>query len=53
MPLTKKNTGSTSSAKKLDNKTIMITKSKVDWNALFAKKNKAMNDLLAKSKLLS
>jgi hypothetical protein len=53
MPLSKKNTGSISSTKKLENKAIMITKSKVDGNTLFPKKTKAMNDLLAKSKLLS
>ena len=53
MSLTKKNTGRRSSAKRMENKTVFITKSKDAENSPFAKKIKTMNSLLVKAKLLS
>ena len=53
MSLTKKSTSRRSSVKREENKTIIITKSKSAGDAPFAKKIKAMNALLGKTKLLS
>lgn len=53
MPLTKQNKSRTSSIKRAENKTVIITKSRSTGNSPFAKKVKAMNILLGKAKLLS
>lgn len=53
MPETKKNTNQRSSAKRVKNKTIIVTKSKSKEDSPFAKKIKAMNTLLGKATLLS
>ena len=53
MSLTKKNTNRRSSVKRVENKTIIVPKSKSAGRSPFAKKIKAMNALLGKAKLLS
>ncbi len=53
MPLVKKNKVSRSSAKRVESKTVMITKFTSTANSPFAKKITMMNSLLAKAKLLS
>jgi ABC-type metal ion transport system substrate-binding protein len=52
MPVTKKKSGRRSSAKKTNNKIVIVTKSTVEAGTLFSKKVKAMNQLLDKATLL-
>ena len=53
MSQTKKNTTRRSAAKRVEQKTVIVTKTTLKDDASFSKKVKAMNALLAKATLLS